>query len=543
MVAYGGDATADLRALLQEHCPDIVDEVMAAYAVAQAAAHAGRTGDGGAGGGAGTGPRWSRLTLGQVPGVQQVVDATATPLEAVASALKVVAGLLDVLSAFLLEIPDPIRALVLAAYEILKEVVDDLLSSGAYLYSDLPGVTSWAATTADLGTAAREPSSWKAGDHQAPPPRVGAFEGWASTFRRSFDDPGDGDRPIFSEGATVEAVFVMATAPGMADLVPLLHGLGALVDDRALLQAIEALGDVEMPGFEDWLHPDPDDWRVRGTPTGPSWRSWKLRDIAPPDYPLRELERVPELLLAILSNIDSIVGLLKDLIRAIRSKIEVLLEIAETIQRVVEMIRSLTASGLHVLVVVTHDGVDGLVQAFLDAADRPGRDAEGHDVPGLVVGGACLLAGTSTALWAAGPALVWKLLGVDGPMDDARAALADDLQRHRSALEAAGAPAVDAWDRMKEGVVEHTGVYAAQSQEQWERLEAAVTGMGPALGRAPEELLAGLAGFRGDVMGQVEQAYGGGAPLDPLVIAEIEATRAARGRGRRSLAARQQDDA
>jgi len=536
LVGYGGDVTADLRELLELHCPDIVEEVMAAYQVAQAAVVASGAED------AGTGPRWSKLTLGQIPGVQQVVDITATPLEAVVSALKVVAGLLDVLTAFLLEIPDPIRAMILAAYEILKEIIDDLLSSGTYMYSDLPGVTSWEATLEDLGTAAKEPSHWKAGDYEAPPAMVGAFEGWASTFRRSFDDPGDGHRPIFSEGATLEAVFVMATAPGMVNLVPLLNGLGALVDDRALLQAIEGLKDMDLPGFEDWLHPDPDDWRVRGTPTGPNWRSWKLRDIAPPDYPLRELERVPELLLAILSNIDGIVGLLKDLIKAIRSKIDVLLEIAETIQRVIDMLRSLTASGLHVLVVVTHDGVDGLVQAFLDAADRPGRDAEGKEVPGLVVGGACMLAGTSTALYAAGPALVWKLLGVDGPMEDARAALGDDLQRHRAALEAAGAPAVEAWDRMKEGVVEHTGVYALESKQQWDQLEKAVMGLGPALGRPPEELAAALAGFRGDVMGQVEQAYSGGAPLDPLVIAEIEATRAARGRGRRSLAAERRDD-
>lgn len=554
MATRGGDVTADLQAILAEHCPDIADEVVAAYRVALAAAGdvVGGPGGGGAspaeggtgaGGGAddgGTGPRWSTFTLGQIPGVEEVLTVAAAPLEAVAALLRVVAGLLDVLTAFLLEIPDPIRAMILAAYRILKEIVDDLLSSGAYVYSDVPGLTSWKSTLADLGQAVREPDSWKAGDAVAPAPTVGAFEGWASTFRRSFDDPGDGHRPIFSEGATVEAVFIMATAPKMVDIVPLLRMIATLLDDRKLIQALEAFPDADLPGFEDWLHPDPDDWRVRGRPTGPNWKSWKLRDVAPPDYPLRQLERVPELLLAILANIDSIVGLLKDLIKAIRSKIDVLLEIAEMLQRIIEMIKALGASGLHMLAVVTHDGVDGLVEAFLSATDRPGRRPDGTEVPGLVIGGACVLAGTSTGLYAAGPAMVWKLLGVDGPLDDARAALAADVQRHRDALEAAGKPALAAWDRMKEGAKTHAATFEAEIQRQDTQLEEALEDLA-GLSISPADLMGAVRGARSEVMRQVEQLHGGGGPLDPLVLAELEAYRAARSRGRRSLAARERE--
>lgn len=540
MATRGGDVTADLQAILAEHCPDIADEVVAAYRVARAVATGGTVpGEGGADGAGGAGedggPRWSRFTLGQIPGVDEVLTIAAAPLEAVAAVLKVVAGLLDVLTAFLLEIPDPIRAMILAAYQILKDLVDDLLSSGAYVYSDVPGVTSWKATLADIGEAAAEPKEWKAGDPVAPPAVVGAFEGWASTFRRSFDDPGDGHRPIFSEGATVEAVFVMATAPAMVNLVPLMHMLGTLVDEKKLLDALKAFGEADFPGFEDWLHPDPDDWRVQGRPTGPNWKSWKLRDVAPPDYPLRQLERVPELLLAILANIDTIVGLLKDLIQAIRAKIDVLLEIAEMLQRIIEMIKALSATGLHMLAVVTHDGVDGLVEAFLSAADRPGRDAEGKEVPGLVVGGACILAGTSTALYAAGPAMVWKLLGVDGPLDDARAALADDVQRQRDALVAAGKPAVEAWDRMKEEAKQHTEEFDVEMDRQREELEQAVQDL-EGISVSSDDVLDAFDSVRSEVMRQVEQLHGGGGPLDPLVLAELEGYRAARGRGRRSLA-------
>jgi hypothetical protein len=527
MASHGGAATADLRAILESHCPDIVDEVLAAYEVARAVAD----------GATSPGPdqagqlRWAKLTLGQIPGVQQVADVASAPLDAVAAFLKVVAGLLDALTAFLLELPDPIRAMILAAYQILKDLIDDLLSSGAYLYTDAPGLTSWKETVADLG----DPPTWKAGDPVAPSPFVGAFEGWASTFRASFDDPGDQARPVFSEGATVEAVFIMATAPGMPQLAPLLRILDSLFDIGRFREIIDG---AELPGFGDLGAEDPDDWRVRGAPTGPNWRAWRIADIAPPDYPLRELERIPELLKALLLNVDGIIALLKELIAAVRAKIDVLLELAETIQRIIEMIQALTASGLHVLVVVSHDGVDGLVQAFLDAEDRPGRDGDGKEVPGLVIGGCCLLAGTSTAL-ALGPAMLWQLLGVDGAFDEAHAALEDDWKGHAATFEAHGAKLDDAYDRMVERAEVVTGAYDEEIQAQREALETALNEIGPSFGMGPDAIAAALDDFRDDLLQQVEEAGAAGlVPISPLIAAEIEASRAARQRGRRSLALR-----
>lgn len=530
MASHGGAATADLRAILEAHCPEIVDEVMAAYAVARAVAHGeplpptASAGDDGA-------LRWSKLTLGDIPGVSQVADIVSAPLNAVAAVLRVVAGLLDVLSTFLLELPDPIRAMILAAYHILKDLIDDLLSTGAYLYTDVPGLTSWKTAVEDL----KDPETWKAGDAVAPAPIVGAFDGWAGNFRSSFDDPGDGHRPIFSEGATVEAVFIVAAAPGMPQLAPLLAILTELFDLGGIRKALDG---AELPGFDDWLDDDPDDWRVRGMPTGPNWRSWKVRDIAPPDYPLRELERIPELLKALLLNVDGIVALLKQLIGAIKAKVDLLLELAEMIQRIIEMIQALNASGLHVLVVVTHDGVDGLVQAFLEAEDRPGHDANGKEIPGLVVGGCCLLAGTSTTL-AVGQALLWQLLGVDGAFDEAYAALKEDVAEHVDTFEAQGERLDESYDRMVEGVEEVTATAQEDLAAQTAALQQALEEIGPAIGMTPEGIAAALQDFRDELLQQVEQTHAAGAvTLSPLVAAEVEASRAARQRGRRSLALR-----
>src|SRR5829696_6424289 len=130
-----GDATADLLELLKAHCPDVAEETLARLASAAVAV-------GGAAGGADPGGppplHWSQLTLGELPGLQQVVSAAQTPVQVVSAVLEFVAGVLDVVSTLLISLPDPIRALILAAIELLTTIIEDLLNSGAYVYVDAP---------------------------------------------------------------------------------------------------------------------------------------------------------------------------------------------------------------------------------------------------------------------------------------------------------------------------------------------------------------------------------------------------------------------
>jgi hypothetical protein len=130
---------------------------------------------------------------------------------------------------------------------------------------------------------------------------------------------------------------------------------------------------------------------------------------------------------------------------------------------------------------------------------------------------------------------------VDGPLDDARAALADDVARQRDALVAAGKPAVEAWDRMKEEATQHTDEFEAELQRQREERDEAIKDL-DGISVSSDDVLDALDSARSEVMRQVEQLHGGGTPLDPLVLAELEGYRAARGRGRRSLADGRRDD-
>jgi hypothetical protein len=531
-----GDATAELLALLRERCPDVAEETLARLATAASALEQAA---GGGGAGAGADPnrlRWSKLTLGDIPGVQQFVSTVQAPVEVVAAVLEFVAGILEVVSKLLLALPDPYRALILAAYQILKTIVDDLLASGVYVYFDAPGIVSNVATLTDLGMQEPDLPRWVAGDKPKPAnPPAGGFESWAFRFRQSFDDAGDLDRPVFSDGAPVEALFVVATAPQIPDLA----AIGPLFETLFDLRAFGKAWDDFAATFPEWPA-DPDRSRLRGTSVHPDWKSWKLRDIGPPTYPLRYLEKIPELLKALLLNVDNIVDLLKKLVQAVKDKIAVLREIVAVLQQIIDALAALAATGLAALVVVSDEGVDGLVKAFLEAENRPGADAEGNPMPGTAMAGVCLLAGTSEVV-PANAVPIWELFGQGRSVEQAYAGLAADAaglaDQAEAAVQDSAALATEAWQGMEGGGSDPAssgikglwgglaGTYEAQRDEVLD-----------ALGLSEAEADEQARSDRTALVAALEQASAEGARLDPVVLAHVEATRRARRRGRRSLA-------
>jgi hypothetical protein len=532
-----GDATADLLAVLREHCPQVAEETLqelasAAAALGQAAAEAGAAAEGG------DRLRWSRLTLGEIPFIQDLVTTTKAPVEVVAAVLEFVAGILDVVSKLLLAIPDPYRALILAAYQILKDIVDDLLASGAYVYFDAPGLMSNIATLTDLGMAKPDLPTWVAGDKPKPqdPPADG-FQSWAFRFQQSFDDPGDLDRPVFSDGAPIEALFIVGTAPQLPDLA----AMGPLFEKLFDLTAFSKAWEHFAAGFPEWPD-DPDRARLRGTSVHPDWKGWRLRDIGPPTYPLRYLEKLPELLKALLLNVDNIVDLLKKLIEAVKAKIEVLRQIIEVLQQIIDTLKALNATGLAALVVVSDEGVEGLVKAFLEAEDRPGTftDEEGNVFSAPAVAGVCLLTGTSEIV-PANAVPIWELFGQGRSMEQAYAGLTSDWQsledQAKAAADDTAALATEAWEGMENGGTDPSsagikGLWGGLT-ETYEEQRDDVLGV---LGMTEEEADERARSDRGALVGGLEQALAEGTRLDPVVLAHLEATRRARRRGRRSLA-------
>jgi hypothetical protein len=534
-----GDATADLVALLRRRCPNVADETLERLASAVAAldsAAGGAGGVGSAGDTDGTRLSWSKLTLGDIPGVKQFVTTAKAPIEVVAAVLEFVAGILEVVSKILIAIPDPYRALIIAAYQILKDIVDDLLASGAYVYFDAPGLLSNVATLTDMGMAPPDLPKWVAGDKPKPvePPADG-FQNWAFRFQQSFDDAGDLNRPVFSDGAPVEALFIVATAPQLPDLAALGPLFEKLFDVKAFGKAWEHFAAT----FPDWPD-DPDRSRLRGTSVSPDWLAWRLRDIGPDTYPLRQLEKIPEALLGLLMNVDDIVGLLKKLIEAVKAKIDVLRQIIEVIQQIIDALAALAATGLAALVVVSDEGVEGLVKAFLEAENRPNTDPEGNVLTANAVIGVCLLAGTSEVV-PANAVPIWELFGQGRSMEQAYSGLAGDWQNLQDKAEAAAADtaalATRAWEGMENGGTDPSsagikGLWGGLT-ETYEEQRDDVLGV---LGMTEEEADERAKSDRSALVAGLEQALAEGRGLDPVVLAHLEATRRARRRGRRSLA-------
>lgn len=522
MPTRAGDATASaegLLELLKLHCPGVAEETLrrladAAVAVGEAAGEAGD-------GAGGPQPlRWSPLTLGQIPGVQQVVSAAKVPVQVIAAVLEFVAGILDVVSALLIGLPDPFRALILAAIELIETILRDLLNTGGYLYFDAPGLLSNIATLRDIGMPEPELPQWLAGDKPLEQDRpADGFAQWAYRFRQSFDDPGDDERPTFSDGAPVEALFVVVTAPQIPDLAAFGPLLSVLFDASAFEKAWDNFAST-YPVWPD----DPDRARLRGDPVAPDWHAYRLRDIGGADHPLRLLEKIPVWLRNILLNVDGVIDLIRALVAAVKQKIEVLRQIIAIIQQVIDALAALTSTGLHALFVHTDEGVDGLVKAFLEATNRPNTGPDGKAREANAVAGVCLLAGTSEI------APLWALLGQGKPAAAAFAGLTEDWaalsDRADKSLADAKALASDAWHGAEQGGgVDRSGIAGLA-----ETLVDTVDGL------TAEEVRRGAADDRGGLVTGIEHAMAQGAQLDPATLAYVEATRRARRRGNRSMA-------
>ncbi|MEQ1955835.1 hypothetical protein [Mesorhizobium sp. CN2-181] len=532
MSIHTGDATADLLSILRLHCPRVATSTAALEA--------------------GSGKlRWRPMTLGDVPGVSEVIGLVEPPVKVVSAFLKVVSGILDILQALLLALPDPIKAIIMAAYDLLKGIIDDILATGAYIYVDVPGLLSNRKTINDLGGRIADPPQWLAGGPREEPVRPAAgFEAWAETFIRSFDDPGDENRPIFSDNAPVEALFIVATMPNMVDFRRFAKLWAKLLD----ISAFEKI-------FDEFEFPvkDPDRERVRGKSVAPDWRSWKLRDIGPKDYPLRKLEQIPELLKTLLLNTDNLIETLQKLIAAVQAKVKILQEFIELIESVIDILRALSATGLHALPVVTTEGVEGLKKAFLEAENRPNDNPEtSKPDKASAIMGVCLMTGSSGAV-PFNPQMLWAMLGQGKSFEQAYAGTIEEFKAaggrvEKAALDVKGI-ASDAWS----GAEGASGVEGKGVTGLWNHFETKMVEVGGdieayfdslpdqlrtdidrVLGALGMSLLQADALFRADrnrFIALLEAALAPGQPVSPAVMGHIEATRRARRRGASGMAA------
>lgn len=481
--------------------------------------------DGEPGAGDGLGPRWRPLVLAPLPGLDLLLSTIRPPLNVVIALLKVIAALLEALAAIMVGIADPLRALLAAVIALVRDIINDLLNTGVYMYADAPGITPTESSIEETGLFVDPEQDWIAGRKLQPPPvSPDSFQRWASRFTRSFDDPGDANRPIVTEGAPIQAVFLVVAAPSLQALRQLIYLIGKLLNIDQFKAALEKYRRAS---------PDPRKTRLQEVSSvPPDWQAKRLVDLLPD---LKDLAALPGMLLGLLASVDKIVGLIKDLAAAMQDKAQVLLDLADAIQGVLDLLEALKSSGIYALPVATTGGVDGLRDAFLRAADRP---------PGGYVGGVCFLASGPNLAKAT---LLWQLLGLSTAMDLIEGELTPDELWDQLKQSSTAQLIEDNYDQVGDEVEAALETAQAEGKKLASVMEQAADAFQDAIAGSPdalfeelgvgrdqlEELVAGNRALGVDLLVQAERTW----PYHDEAIARgIADTRLAQRRGARSLA-------
>ncbi len=502
---------AELEQALRQCCADLasaVESVAAAETTLGAPAPGERE------------PQWWPLFLAPIPGLDTLVGIVKPPLQVIVALLQVIAALLQALAAILIGILDPFRALIMAAYELIRDIINDILNTGAYMYWDVPGVTPLESTREQRIAALRETGvfvnpkeDWKAGRELKSPPVVpDGFARWATRFHASFDDPGDVHRPVVTEGAPIQAIFIVMAAPSLEALRQAIYLIGRLFNIDAFKVAFDKFENAD----------DPRRARARrGAPTPPNWSSIRMRDLFPA---LEGLLLIPEALLGLLAAVDNLAALIRNLAAALQEKANVLLQLAAAIQAIIDLLDALSSTGMYSLAVSTQGGTGALRDAFMTAGNRP---------PGGYVGGVCFMASGPNL---AKSAMLFDLLGgttaielMQGETTLEEALEQSALGRAADVLESATAPLGAELDRFGTTV-------KAEAEAFLDAVAGSPASFFEELGQQPEEMIESAQRMRSAATQAIEQAGDTFEISDRTIREGIAHTRQAQRPGARSLA-------
>ncbi|HSR97005.1 MAG TPA: hypothetical protein VLM79_08155 [Kofleriaceae bacterium] len=504
---------AELQRALERCCADLAAQLKQAEAAAEAAAAESDAASGiepveG-------GPMWRPLILASIPGLDTLVSIIKPPLQVIVALLQVIAALLDALAAILIGLPDILRALIMAAYALLRDIINDLLNTGAYMYLDVPGITPRESSIRETGLFIEPAKDWKAGRDNGPPPVTpDGWTRWANRFAASFDDPGDLQRPVVTEGAPIQAIFIVAAAPSLDAIAQFLYLLGKLLNIDKFKLAFEKY---------DPPHPDPRRMRARKVnSTPPDWRAVRLRDIFPA---LEGLLMIPEALKGLLSAVDNLSALIKNLAAAMHDKANLLLQMAAAIQAIIDLLDALKSTGFYSLGVATQGGVTGLKNAFMTASNRP---------PGGYIGGVCFMASGPNLAKAA---MLFDLLGGTTAIELAEGKISLGEAAQQGALGKATALLESSWDGTKDARDKFAATTKAEAEAFADAIKQAVThpDVLGAIGQPFDDIANAADNMRVAAVEAYDQA-GIFVPGDQQIRDGIAHTRQAQRYGARSLA-------
>jgi hypothetical protein len=310
-------------------------------------------------------PSWGSFTIAEIPGLDGLATGLGIATDTLSGILSIAKTGLQIASPFAAMLQDPVGAAVNAAVQAIETTIHliiDSLNTGLFYYADGgPFMTGG---------------------------KPDGLDGWLSRWKGSFKDPGDREKPVFSEEADVSAVILVVGANDLPQFEGLLKSLTALTS-FPYTPFPESPAGLSYP-----------DQIESSLPSPPDWKGTKLGDVIPV---YGELHGALSTLVGALSIGDDIGALINALARTIEMKMEGLVALVEKLEGIVNTIRNIAlATGIYGLALKSSTGIPGLITAARTASNTPPWNHESY------VAGVCLLGGTANF------APVAELLGGEG---------------------------------------------------------------------------------------------------------------------------------
>ena len=311
-----------------------------------------------------TQPSWGSFTIAEIPGLDGLATGIGITTDTLSGILSTAKTGLQIASPFAAMLQDPVGAAVnsaVLAIETTIHLIIDSLNTGVFYYADGgPFMTGG---------------------------KPDGLSGWLSRWEGSFKDPGDREKPVFSDHADVSSVILLVGANDLPTFEGLLRSLSTLTS-FPYTPFPESPAGLSYPDQIESSLPSPSDWK--GT---------KLGDVI---LPYGELHSALSTLVGALSIGDDIGALINQLARTIELKMAGLISLVEKLEGIVQTIRNIAlAMGIYGLGLRSTSGIPGLIAAARSAGNTPPWNHEAF------VAGVCLLAGTANF------APVAELLGGD----------------------------------------------------------------------------------------------------------------------------------
>ena len=297
-------------------------------------------------------PSWGSLTIAEIPGLDNLATGLGIATDTLSGVLSTAKTGLQIASPFAALLQDPVGAAVNASVQAIGltiNLIRDSLNTGVFFYAD----------GGPFMTGAK-------GD---------GLDGWLSRWEGSFKDPGDREKPVFSEDADVSGIILVVGANDLPTFEGLLRSL-------SVLASLPYTPFPESPAGLSYA-----DQVESSLPSPPDWKGTRLADVV---LPYGELNSALETLVGALSIGDDIGALINSLARTIEMKISGLVALVEKLEGIVQTIRNIgLATGIYGLSLRSTTGIPGLIAAAREADSTPPWDHE------ALVAGVCLLAGTA----------------------------------------------------------------------------------------------------------------------------------------------------